>query len=1051
MANTFDTKLANSLNRYLFDKVWNEPNYEYRKNIIPALVSSPISVGRVRLRQVSLSLPTETDPYLVYTIPTKCLGGITLQGLNEWTTVQQFQADTSVEFRVHTETGIMLPRGSMYVTSSPETGSMLLAVDRAMFRNILGASFPTKKIIVAVYYDSDAANPVTIDSRIITAETDINALYATAQLADLVFVNGRYTALQSIADISFEGAYIEMVTDTNLTGSFTLDLAMTGDRRNFTSLIDGHLKAIIHIPKSDNPNNAVISHNTCDIYVLPRNVENANRKGVFFHRAIEEYPLSQITHNDFAVPETLINAYAGSLDSDELTLRVHVRTHSKDNFLIPDKNYIYLLYTHDDETILDFFEGEGPADFEFWRADHLEASQYSRMISDVPNLVTPQNIPSYIDALGYFHTIAFISERVYRDIVPVDNYRHYFLPVPLIFSTNKLEAVVSINGIKLPDDEVNIVKVQGSKCFLVIDESATIAPGDEIVVELFENLPHGIMKILPTVTLDSIALRSTTFTLYEVLDATSPVQGIEQTYDKTYIEIEDLTGIANVVSLSGSWTLVFGVGAYGREFIVAYDEGFEKIIEIIDVDLANKQPIVFDLNTRITSISMDPVFELEDHVGKDSATGTLIDPNDPNAENTYPAWKLMDGETDYSNPANRWRAYLSLGGVSAQYTLAPEFQNTVYMLGFRIGALEDPNDAVRATELPINYDIAIDDIVVYSVRNETWYKNPEPIHTHLFTQPVAVDSIIELRILSLQTGTVLAVSPDLWEPIFSAPTMTTDSPLMGNVTPVAYLNGKELVPDVDFHLANIQDPAYEGVPHFSGRQFVLNNVSYLVEPSGNLLEVFITHHAVVGKDVGFLQRSILGNPNTNPMWFDELSTVCVDGFNTENISSRYGSVEVDDAEFRLGAPYLTRTVIPPRGKAKIDEYHADDDTPVIDQLVPYFRAQAPEPPDLVILPYSHRIVSLFLAIVVRDILNNTLPVVYDPDDERLLEQLVDYEYLKQYDVALNPDSPVDLDFVDVQPTYVEVMTPDPVKWAIIERIVAAVHEDNVAHRRPDHE
>jgi hypothetical protein len=318
--------------------------------------------------------------------------------------------------------------------------------------------------------------------------------------------------------------------------------------------------------------------------------------------------------------------------------------------------------------------------------------------------------------------------------------------------------------------------------------------------------------------------------------------------------------------------------------------------------------------------------------------------------------------------------------------------------------------------------------------------------------PVKVNTKVELRILGVQTGSVLVVAPDLWEPIFGSEDEITSIPIPGDITAIAYLNGKELVPDVDFMVADIHDPAVStDIEHHSGRQFILNNTSYLVEPSGNLLEVYITHHTVVGKEVGFVQRPILGDANSNPMWYNTLSNVAVDGYCAENMATAYGSVEIDTDVYRMGAPYVTRTVLSPRGIQFVNRYHADDDLAVLNQLIPYMRAKTEPPDEIVLLPYSHRIVSIFLTSVVRDILNGTLVIGLEPSDEALLAQLADYDYLRQYDTALNADSAVDLNFVDVQPTYIEVLSPTPELWTVVTNIVRAVHSDNVAHRRPDHE
>ncbi len=1454
----FDSKLTNFFNAHIFSKVWNLPRFEFRKNIIPEQVSKPVATGYVRLRQSSFALPTELDPYLVYAIPTKFLGGIKLSDMDEWMKLDAFQASTRVELRVHTDDGVMFPRGSMYLCPSPETGALLLAVDKVMFNTVLSQQHSTKDIIVALYYDSDVVNNLTIDSRIIDG-ADPAVLFAAAQLADIVFMNGKYVQLTDVSEIEASG-YIEFVTDENITASFEVDLAMTGERRNFVSTLDDHVKTIVHIPKSANEENAVISHHTCDMYLMPRNLEDSHLKGTFLHRAVEPYPMTQVTHNDFGITEVVLNAYIASLGADELKLVVHVRNHSKDNLLIPEKNRIAELYTHDDETILDFMEGQGPADFEFWTAAHLEASNYTKMISDVPNLAKLADLPQIIDALGYYNALALISDRVYTTNVPAVDQHQYVLPVPVIFDTKKVATAVFINGTKLDNDMVTVIRIKGSFLLMAIDEDVLLNEGDRLHVELYEDLPHGILKIIPEASFDTVELLSDMFVLYEEVTPVTPVEGIDQTYPKTYVltDPEDAGAVADV---QGVLTMTFDVGSYGKTFILTFNEGLQTISQEVDAELIANNPIVIDLSTRITELVAAPPLVLDEHTDKTESTGTIIDTDDPDALDTHPAWHLVDGNTDY-DLAHRWVAQLSSNSNIVEYTLDPTLQTQYYMLGFRIGAMPDMNDAVRAAEMPINYDVLIDGVIVEEVRNEWWYKNPQPIHTHLFNIPILVDSVITLRILPVQSGGTLYVSTDLWEPIFSGATVETTVPLVGDISGSVFINGNELVPEIDYRIVDIQDPAQpEGSIHFSGRQLVVNNVAFLEDQAANLhfvpdffvdkndevivgpvrtiedqtefslpanptpteviidggadetefngefyatmvdvfvdaepsdadfgiflettlsngdvhkigygrlsaehadpghyfdrgngswtrvgsaapaewyllwrtdmgdllgyyapgyymnqdgsaggyvtsykvrifnnsttqefttgfsyvylrdqgtynylklypnwppeedpvntLEAYITHHEVAGKTAGYRLQDLLGKDGDHMMWKEPLSTVTVGGERAINVAPMIGTVkavperpadsnphdpvgqnwavtsigavtlpqqvgdrmqvivgpasslvytrddidlrldgpfkflqhdrvpiaEPDDGEqwyictlemdtgdvvkfgygiseieapdrtprtwwdlgdgngwryqqthspgpdmnlhvtrdedgihqvrfgpdgdedlwkhndsptgfalegtvvkltiefintsvdddftiefdhitfydeadggrvplatlpgevFRKGAPYCTRTPIPPRGKQFIDRFHTnEDEIAILEQLGPYFQQLPEEPTGLIVIPYSHRIASLFATIVMRDILNGSLVVAIDPDDARMLEQLADYDYLRQYDVALDVGSAVDLNYVDVQPMYVQAYTADTSILALVNRLSAIILADNVVNR-----
>jgi hypothetical protein len=892
MAETIDTKLVNFFNSYLFRNVWNEPSKEYRRNVRPELISKKVANTVLKLDIKRYNLPT-ADKYHVYYIPESAMSGLTLRDYPDWITAKAFLDLTEVEIRFHNNAGVMLPRDMVYITNHPEKAGMLVAVKRSLSRKIHGDAVDYDDFFVAFYYDSDMTGDIIIRNYVLDGDIDINSVYLDTLGASVVYVNGIATIVSSVDDINVEDAIVEVVHDHNVIAEFELDLTDTNQQRNFISSVSLDARTIVHIPKAMNPSNKVISHHTCDVWIYPANGVAAHRNGRLLHRAIEEYSFSQVTHNDFSIPSLVISSYSDVLNTDEFKLVIKIRNHSKNNTLVTDKNFIGLLYSHDDQTILDFLEGDGPAAFDFWKARTLEASEYVKMISDVPNFTNVSNLPKYIGALGYHNSIALISERVKTVVLDTynGNVSHRFIvPIPIVFESVRIHPSVFVNGIKLNNNLIVVNRVQSGSVVIDVDESVVLNEADIVKVELFEDIPINIKEVRPTSTYTHIDVVNDNFVMYEIVDDVGgdPAQGIEETFNLVYKRINVIDVGAYVDSVGGRY-IAFNPSAYGRRFIIAESVGFKYRTYNIDSMLENNDPLAFTLSTNVSSIDFEPPLVWQNHTAKASATGEIYDPEDLDAEIQYPAWHLMDGDETWAVD-KRWVTDLRFGGNSAYFDLAAPYRNTYYLIGYRVGSMPNKNDALRASQLPVNWQIFVDGNLVDSVNKEWWYLNPEVVHTHILNVPVLVDTRIEFKISGIQTDGVFQIQTDLFEPIFSDAIDNINIPELGDVTCIPYLNGKELVKNIDYHLADIQNPLVEDT-HLAGRQLVVNNAAYL-QDENNVLEILICHNGVNGELGGFIDRPYLGTVNANPRWFNELSMVAVNGLVTKNISTLFGTVQI---------------------------------------------------------------------------------------------------------------------------------------------------------------
>lgn len=482
MDTTTRTRILSYLNRYLFDQVWNEPRSEYRVNVRPQVINAIPKSGRLHFISASIPLPT-TDSYYVYAVP-KCCLEIDFS-MPSWISLDTYMINNpNVDIRVHGTSGQYLVRNKIYVIDHPDTDMFIVAVEKKMAIKVLGTAYDKKEIFVAIYFDSDKPNDVIRQYKYISTIDDKISVYSQKDNFDTIFVNGREVVLQSSTDINI-GDYVEMIRDENIIATFDIDLTDKEQCRIFASDLSSNFKYIVHIPKALNPDNKVITHNLCDVYVRPKGITGAHMKGLFLHRAYEDRGITQITHNDFAIPEPIITAYCNQLGSNEVSLHVVCRYHNRDQYLVREANYINMLYLLTDKEILDFMEEIGPVNMEFWSAKHLEKSQYVNMLFSVPEFANLNNASDFISALGFYNSIGILCRRVHNFTVNDSVKRNFLVDIPESIIGNMMHLNVCINGLKINDD-LTRVATYDSSVGVIIDEAVPYANNDKVTTELFE-------------------------------------------------------------------------------------------------------------------------------------------------------------------------------------------------------------------------------------------------------------------------------------------------------------------------------------------------------------------------------------------------------------------------------------------------------------------------------------------------------------------------------------------------------------------------------------
>lgn len=579
MSITIDTSkvISKYLNKYCLDNVWNMPTTEYRQNFIVRCISVIPQMGSVDLGPISLYLPY-TDSYYVYEVPKCCMGNLNID-VPEWVHLDEWLDTNPFDFRVTGTNGEWLWRHGIYITNYPCHSSFIMAIEAKMARTILGEKYNFKKIFVSVYVDSDGEPMTNLSTECIrpnNLETR-NKAYNHALEADIVFINGRESQVASMNDIEL-GDYVELITDPDIVSDFTVNLSLPSQNYLYRSKKYARFSYIMHIPKKDNPENYLITHNTCDMFVRPLNLStpNAHLKGLFLHRFNTTDAIIQLTHNDFSISEVLLNAYMNALDTTEIEIRVVARRHNKGLKLIREANYLFMLYQLSDSEILNFLVGRGDKSLPFWRADHLESSKYTDLMFKNPMFCGVNTLTGYIQALGFYNTMSLLCKRVTRTTIGPNTTHVFTVDLPLtMIPLRYIDAHVFIDG-KYLDESLYNVNKDGQYAVISIDKSVKLPLNTEVVVELFENSKFYAEYLSPMKGHDSLTVTGdvVVFRVRE-RDDDKPLSNYfadQYTVDQTYeqIEPESLTSIHYSITENedGTSTVSFGDDQYGRTFLI---------------------------------------------------------------------------------------------------------------------------------------------------------------------------------------------------------------------------------------------------------------------------------------------------------------------------------------------------------------------------------------------------------------------------------------------------------------------------------------------------
>lgn len=1009
-------KFCDFLGEYCSRYIWNEPQREYRHNIKLALQMKRPQINVWSSDKETIVLPYSNTQYYVYSVPLNHFAGLDVRNESgAWKPVTALLANR-IQLKIHDFTGKRLVSSYVFYKSSTTDKRVIhFAVDTKMLNKV--AIGQQEKLFIGVYFDSDEVNKVSIASYEVTP-SNVSNVISTSNLATFKFVNGAYIK----GNIGYgsilsgyplqDGDYVEFIQDPNVLGSFSVDLSKDEDSRIYVSS-NGALKNIIHIPKALNPNNYLISHDTCDFFIYPRSLKSGYKVGRYFHRAqgSEDRSFIQLTHNDFGVPTSLIDQFSEYIGADEVVIDCFIRMHSRNKTLQRDKHYLDFLYQLNDNKILDFLEGSAEVNIPFWNAKELEISNYIALLKDTSEQPLRHDLKYYTEALGYINTASKLARRIFRyknlqsTLVGTNHIVKQQIVLPIAYQwkecvNSECKNAVSIMsdvcpecGTKQPDKKLAV------NCF-VNGEKLLFSNVVGVLQSCTDSDNYGMCEMEVTVNLGSMSLPDENEVIFEICE-----------------EFDFRTYIFNPTSSNNLLYVIPGeYDCYIESIsqnpvntpIGQVDKTYTKL-NIAEFGAVNKRDLIV-YTCPPAYYGKKIIFQTKTGLGANSR---------------------YDLQSDLSNNNNIVIVPHSDGHTVTTQTFTPS-----------------------ASQYQVASSTAASGVCVYKEVDGVYFDVTNSI-TITFT-----NGNPNIVFPSSLYGSSCFI-------VYYSPLIVT--PILVDQNYIVWVNGRELVENVDY--AKYQPGA--NMPYL----YVVYGMSYL-KTTDNTLELFGSNVYTVGYTFDFRTSSISINSKQHPiLFFDNFTSVVSDGqqlcdYKWENGRLSNRSIIVPT---RHGALYSVRSEIPKSIRSQmnpttfntsVEKDYLTSDIDRFNTIVDYFSSITSDDPSIYDIPVQHKVYSIYMNKVIDDILDGTLTIPPEVSTVQLKECVVDYEYLKRFDLPLEfttttvqttnwdgsivnkvtTKSVINRKFIDVYPSYTQRLVPGSSMYYVLNKLAnLTIPEDTVVY------
>lgn len=1017
--------IASALNTYCFNHIWNEVQSEFRTNIIPGVLSKRPTPGKIIYNNKLIPLPTEREGYYIYDISSSVTQGINNKKLPvcQWIDTATICNEYGIYLETYHISGKMFHKGFVYFYKLNDGSGYLLAIKQTMAEKFV---LPRDMILKNQVVSADNFDPIHVITK-----PNINDITSAIALKENQNIDelepGFYIHNEGVSVITNNYQDVNGVNIYSLPypNSYKYSLIHTVSGTQYAiapDIIDDEGNAIDELSKT---RSLKLVHDTVlDKYIeIYTNWKAYHNKVAVDDAGVEYYsyaPLVRLTiyydsdiTNKLEVKSWYISEKKNSKDLEKLNevyryisncgnnrdhLTVFVdgyETYLKDATIFDSKEDVYIDIIHDENVVITY-------DINLTNDNNIffsDKDEVYKQIIHFPKRINPNNEVFTHNTMTIYvrnnNKDGSIGKGVYlhrcanRSVTQIT---HNDIGIP----TYILDAFRDHLGNQ--DISLHIKIRRHDKDNTLVRDKSYI----DLLYQLDDDLivQHLLGKIWP-----------------EKLHFWKANELEKSKY------VEMMFDVPNIITIKNMYDYVEGLGYYQTISLLCQRVQHTVITEWYGGFLYWNKPYLFQYNN---------IYPIVYHNGK-------------KINNKY---ITLDNSIDTKiGIAIDDRVGVSMGDIltvemylttdTQAYAITPTENNNYIDIpysDYQLIEQFDLNITLDCLGKPQNYsykEITFTDglLIEMSSPDIPGYRRiifaPEMFNrTFIIDHPVRVVRYEEDIDSYLLNGDPIILDLDHYT------YNTSEKISMYNTNKVVvFLNGKYLIKDLDFVVAEIKD--HNG--NFVTRKIVIQNLEYLQE-SNNKIEYFVTAAEKENSVFGFVVDNKAYDEDKLALLFDTMSLVHVDG-NLEIDATNQGSyIQLPIAKYRQGTPFECDTSIPSSVKIFIDEYHENDDLERLEILNEYFYGKKPSYPDKIILEQSHKVYSVLTAPIIRDIVNKTSTISLDPDTNRFVEQqLSGYKQYKEIDLVYNRKC--DLRFVDVYPHYRNFEVDDITDYSLVKSVI----------------
>ena len=597
------------LNTAYFDRVWNATDDHGAANFALSKAAQRLQVGAIPINQSVVGLPTTDKVYAVYRVTPRVFGRFLSFPDHVWVKDTDLLLHQSVTVSTYASSGRVIPFGNVYFKYDSLRAMVLIAIDRTYTSQCIGEAYP--ELYMTVYKDTSRESPVTtqvfqissVPATLTTSQTILAAITASKNqypAGTIVYVNGWMYDPNALPSLHL-GDVISLVTDPDIVGycDLTVDDAQTG----YYSVLYGEYREILHIPKILNPNNYVLTNDTLLIGIF----DTQSNKGVLGHR-LDPHALESVTHNDFSMSRTVLQAFQNSLSTQSIKVRLYIRFSTRPLVLGEDANHLSDLYTLSDADIKLHLIGLSPHQILEWKAANLEQSTYLDLLYNFDGFGASNILAKYADAMGYYDVASKLSQTIHTYVYEGAEVE---IQKPTRLIGYPCHVIVYANGRKIPSHMVSMTNYTNHSFLLGFSPWGYIVPDTKITVYIAEGNLRETLTYFPTVVSPSIVTDSEDYALVKIVTYQTPKQVWKATTSNGYYTIPLSPGDYHTTSNSdGTVTYTVSSIHYGQAFYLVPRPGMTTTEYSLDTLLNNHESIIIPLQTYDQNNTLIPLIGL---------------------------------------------------------------------------------------------------------------------------------------------------------------------------------------------------------------------------------------------------------------------------------------------------------------------------------------------------------------------------------------------------------------------------------------------------------